>query len=76
MGYWTIRFIGAIVFIIIAAVFLMMNDSGKESVITQRCPKCGKRTLRKLKMDDKRFGSSKWLCAHCGNDEDEFGNKL
>jgi predicted RNA-binding Zn-ribbon protein involved in translation (DUF1610 family) len=76
MNYWTFRFLGAIVFIIIAAVFLMMNDSGKAEAITQRCPKCGKRTLRKLKKDDARFSTSKWLCANCGNDEDEFGNKL
>ena len=76
MDIWVFRFIGAIVFIIVAGVFLMMNDSGKESVLTQRCPKCGKRALRKLQKDNKQFGTSKWLCANCGNDEDEFGNKL
>jgi predicted RNA-binding Zn-ribbon protein involved in translation (DUF1610 family) len=65
-----------IIVVILAALFLLMNDTGKSQAITQICPKCGKRTLRKLKKDDKRFGTSKWLCAHCGNDEDEFGNKF
>ena len=41
--------ITAIVVIIMAVIFLMMNDTGKENAITQRCPKCKKRTLRKLK---------------------------
>lgn len=59
-----------------AIVVLMMNDLHKDEAITEICPKCGRRTLRRLKGDDARRMKCKWKCANCGNNKDEFGNVL
>jgi len=65
-----------IFFSIIGVAALFMNDNAKAQALIQKCPKCGRRSLRKLKKDDPRYSTSKWKCSSCGNDEDEFGNKL
>ena len=61
---------------ILGGLALFIIDIGKEDVNLKRCFKCGNRRLRKLKKDDKQFSTSKWKCTSCGNNEDEFGNKL
>jgi len=59
----------------IAALF--MKDVSSGSALIRRCPKCGKRTLCKRNPEDKGPPSdSGWVCSRCGNDADEFGNKL
>ncbi len=57
-----------------ASVFgLFMNDINAEGAYAQRCPKCGRRTLVRVRAGDPK---SPWKCTRCGNDSDEFGNKL
>ena len=57
-----------------ASVFgLIQNDIAAESTYAQRCRKCDRHTLVRVRMGDPK---SPWKCNHCGNDEDEFGNKL
>ena len=70
------RGIYAILACIGAVVVLLMNSSVKEEALTQKCPKCKKRTFHRLKPSDPRYSTSKWKCSNCGNDEDEFGNKI
>jgi len=56
---------------------LVMNDSSASIAQIRRCPKCGKRTLCKRKLENKKSPSdSNWICSRCGNDCDEFGSKL
>ena len=56
---------------------LFMNDIEAEDAYVQRCPKCGHRSLRRVRPEDKKSpGDSNWRCFECGNDCDEFGNKL
>lgn len=52
---------------------LILNDIDAESTYAQRCPKCDHHTLVRVQPGDPK---SPWLCNHCGNDSDEFGNKL
>ncbi len=64
-----------VIFAIIGAAALFMNSTGAEESSAQRCPNCGRNTLRRKKKD--QFSNSKgWKCTECGNDKDEFGNKL
>lgn len=75
--YSGFRIFGALILLIGVAVVLMMNDTSSASARIQRCPKCGKRSLCKRKPEDKQFSAdSNWICSQCGNDTDEFGNKL
>ncbi|MCK4564735.1 MAG: hypothetical protein KAU94_08685 [Verrucomicrobia bacterium] len=56
---------------------LFKNDLDAETATVRRCPKCNHRTFHKSHPDDKQSSKdSNWLCSHCGNDADEFGNKL
>ena len=56
---------------------LVQNDVNMEQGFVQRCPKCRHRSLRRIHAEDKRSpDDSDWLCFECGNDCDEFGNKL
>lgn len=61
-----------------AAVYeLIKNDIDAEEGFVQRCPKCGHHSLRRLKPAQKASpDDSHWRCFECGNDCDEFGNKL
>ena len=57
-----------------ASIFgMLQNDIQAESSYAQRCPECDRHTLVRVRPGDPK---SPWLCNHCGNDEDEFGNKL
>ena len=67
-----LSFIGLAIVSIVAVVLLISADSGVERAAAQRCPKCRKKTLRRK--NNSTF--NKWECTSCGNDEDEFGNKL
>ena len=56
---------------------LIKNDIESEEGAVQRCPKCRHRSLRKLRPEEKKAsGDGDWRCFECGNDADEFGNKL
>jgi predicted RNA-binding Zn-ribbon protein involved in translation (DUF1610 family) len=56
---------------------LISNDIDAEVTGVQRCPKCGHHSLSRLRRQDKQSpGDSNWRCTRCGNDTDEFGNKL
>lgn len=56
---------------------LVMNDIDAEEGYVQRCPKCRHRSLRRVRPEDKASPEdSTWRCFECGNDADEFGNKL
>lgn len=56
---------------------LFKKSTDAESAVVQRCPKCNHHTFRKVRPEDKESpGDSNWLCSRCGNDTDEFGNKL
>lgn len=68
----------AVILLVGVPIMLLLNDAGKDEAQTQKCPKCKKRTLHRLKKtkDDQFSRGSNWKCANCGNDEDEFGNKL
>ena len=61
-----------------AAIYgLIKNDIESEEGTVQRCPKCRHRSLRKLRPEEKKAsGDGDWRCFACGNDADEFGNKL
>lgn len=52
---------------------LFKNDIDAESTYAQRCPKCDRHTLVRVRAGDPK---SPWKCNRCGNDSDEFGNKL
>jgi DNA-directed RNA polymerase subunit RPC12/RpoP len=54
---------------------LVANDINAEEGYVQRCPKCRHRSLRKVRTEDKESYAN-WRCFECGNDTDEFGNKL
>ncbi len=60
------------------AIFeLIQNDIEADEGFVQRCPKCHHRSLRKLRPEEKTSAAdSNWRCFECGNDCDEFGNKL
>ncbi len=56
---------------------LIQNDIDSENAVVQRCPKCNHHTFRKLRPEEKESAdSSNWCCTRCGNETDEFGNKL
>ena len=56
---------------------LMQNDIAADEGAVQRCPKCRHRSLRKLRPEEKTSpADSNWRCFECGNDCDEFGNRL
>lgn len=56
---------------------LVMNDIEAEEGHVQRCPKCQHHSLRRVRPENKESpGDSNWRCFECGNDADEFGNKL
>jgi len=52
---------------------MLQNDIDAESSYAQRCPKCERHMLVRVRPGDPK---SPWRCNHCGNDSDEFGNKL
>ena len=52
---------------------LFKKSIDAENAYAQRCPKCDRHTLVRVRMGDPK---SPWICNHCGNDADEFGNKL
>lgn len=57
-----------------ASIFGMLaNDIEAEDAYAVRCPKCDHHTLVRLRPGDPK---SPWQCNTCGNDADEFGNKL
>jgi predicted RNA-binding Zn-ribbon protein involved in translation (DUF1610 family) len=60
---------------VIGVVALMMCDSASSEARIRRCPNCGNRSLCKRK-EKRRADDSNWVCTCCGNDADEFGNKL
>ncbi len=56
---------------------LLRNDIDADEGFVQRCPKCRHRSLRRIRPEDKQSpDESNWRCFECGNDCDEFGNKL
>ena len=56
---------------------LLRNDLDAETATVRRCPKCNHHTFYNVHPDDKiSVEDSNWLCSRCGNDTDEFGNKL
>jgi hypothetical protein len=61
-----------------ASIFgMIQNDIKAESAAVQRCPKCNHHSFRRLKPSEKGVADdSNWRCFRCGNDTDEFGNKL
>lgn len=61
-------------FLAAASVFgLFQNDIQAETAYAQRCPKCDHHSLVREQPGDPK---SPWRCNRCGNDADEFGNKL
>ncbi len=66
-------------FVIIMALIgvgaLFMNDSTPARQLAERCPKCGAKGLVR-RPGSSSAAESRRVCARCGNDEDEFGNKL
>jgi ssDNA-binding Zn-finger/Zn-ribbon topoisomerase 1 len=60
---------------IVGAAGLFGTSIRAEESRAQRCPKCGRKRMVKKKKDP--FSKSAgWECTSCGNDKDEFGNKL
>lgn len=56
---------------------LIQKDIDSENAMVQRCPKCNHHTFRKLRPGEKTDpDGSNWRCSRCGNETDEFGNKL
>ena len=56
---------------------LFKNDLDAETATVRRCPKCNHHTFHKVHPDDKASAEDRnWSCSSCGNDTDEFGNKL
>ena len=84
MDSFTIKVIGAIAKILIAVSvslivivigILVMKDVSSSETRNRRCPRCGRRSLRKRDPEDKRkLSDSDWICSRCGNDSDEFSN--
>ena len=62
----------------VASVFgLIQNDIAAAESPVQRCPKCNHHSFRRIRPQDKASPEdSNWVCPRCGNDTDEFGNKL
>lgn len=54
---------------------LFMSGTSASEAPVQRCPKCRRIALRKYKAGS-HTASAGWKCTECGNDRDEFGNRL
>jgi predicted RNA-binding Zn-ribbon protein involved in translation (DUF1610 family) len=55
----------------------MLEIMQEKPMNEQRCPKCGHHSFRRVKDSEKENpDDSNWRCVRCGNDTDEFGNKL
>ncbi len=60
-----------------SVVGLVLNDVNAEEGYVRRCPECRHRSLRNVRAEDKKSPEdANWRCFECGNDADEFGNKL
>ena len=56
---------------------LVLKDVFSDEARLRRCPRCGKRPPRKARSAGKKSPfDNTWVCSRCGNDADEFGNKL
>jgi DNA-directed RNA polymerase subunit RPC12/RpoP len=56
---------------------LFKKSMDMENATVQRCPKCQHHSFYKVQACEKKTpDDSNWLCSRCGNDADEFGNKL